>query len=62
MMSHHILGEKCVAEIHDTVFVEIGSRKMRVVALDALRVAKVWLSKSEKTIATEEREDAEGRT
>ena len=33
--------------------VEVGSRKMRVIALDGLRVAKVWLSKSVKSTTTE---------
>jgi len=47
------------ARVGDTI--EVDGRKMRVEALDGLRVAKVWLSTPVKISTTEDAEDAEGR-
>jgi len=48
------------ARVADTVQVE--GRRMRVTALDGLRVAKVWLSKpAQKLATTEDTEDTEGK-
>ena len=41
------------ARIGDTI--DVNGRTMRVVALDGLRVAKVWLSKAPKSTTTEMR-------
>ena len=40
--------------------IEVEGRKMRVVAMDGLRVAKVWLSKPVKKATTEDTEDQHG--
>jgi CBS domain containing-hemolysin-like protein len=45
--------------IGDTV--DVDGRRMRVLALDGLRVAKVWLSKPAQVSTTEGAEDVEGR-
>ena len=46
------------ARVGDTI--EIGTRTMRVVALDGLRVANVWLSKPSKSSTTEDTEQEDG--
>jgi len=47
------------ARVGDTI--DVGGRTMRVVALDGLRVANVWLSKAvEKSSITEDTEDTKG--
>jgi magnesium and cobalt exporter, CNNM family len=48
------------ARVGDTI--EVEGRKMRVDALDGLRVAKVWLSTPAKTSTTEDTEDTEGKS
>jgi len=48
------------ARVGDTI--EVEGRKMRVDALDGLRVAKVWLSTPAKISTTEDTEDTEGKS
>jgi len=47
------------ARVGDTI--EVEGRRMRVDALDGLRVAKVWLSTPTKLSTTEDTEDTEGK-
>jgi CBS domain containing-hemolysin-like protein len=48
------------ARVGDTI--EVEGRRMRVNALDGLRVAQVWISKSERPRDNAEAEDVEGRS
>jgi putative hemolysin len=47
------------ARVGDTI--EVEGRRMRVNALDGLRVARVWISKPEKAKDTEGTENTDGR-